>query len=127
MKPKSITLTSAFIGLLAAGFFIINQNSSQTSLSSTPKATTTIIMKEEIYEPQNIEIKKGTKVIFKNEAKEPRWPASNIHPTHGIYPEFDPKQPVQADSEWSFVFDKEGKWKYHDHLVPLIRGEIIVN
>ena len=94
--------------------------------SQTPSAEFIIIMKDDKYEPQNPEIKKGTKVIFKNTSTEPRWPASNIHPTHGIYPEFDPREPVPSGSEWSFVFEKAGRWKYHDHLVPLIRGEITV-
>lgn len=87
----------------------------------------TIVMRDETYEPQDIQIKRCTKVTFKNTSKDSRWPASNIHPTHGIYPEFDPQEPVESGSEWSFVFDKVGPWKYHDHLVPSIRGTIVVS
>lgn len=94
--------------------------------SSRDGERTTIVMKNDRYEPQDIRIVRCTKVVFKNEAKEVRWPASNIHPTHGIYPEFDPQQGIEPGNEWSFVFDKVGNWKYHDHLVPSIRGLVKV-
>ena len=106
------------------------QNTDQTQANEQKEkdviATQTIIMKADNFEPLNITIKKNTKVIFKNEDNVARWPASNLHPTHGIYPEFDPQEPVIAGDEWSFVFDKVGNWKYHDHLIPSIRGEIKV-
>lgn len=117
---------ATLLGIAILGFTFAKGSISPGTIH-TPATEITIIMKDKTYEPQNLEIKKGTKVIFKNESSEPRWPASNIHPTHGIYPEFDPKQPIEPGQEWSFVFDKEGRWKYHDHLVPLIRGEIIVS
>ena len=86
-----------------------------------------VVMKDETYEPADVTIKPCEKVIFKNSTSSPRWPASNIHPTHGIYPEFDPKEPVEPGKEWSFMFDKIGQWRYHDHLVPSIRGTIVVS
>lgn len=84
-------------------------------------------MKKDTFVPDKIEIKKGTKVIFKNEDQEARWPASNLHPTHGIYPEFDPRKPVETGEVWSFVFEKPGSFKFHDHLIPSIRGMVTVN
>lgn len=83
-------------------------------------------MTKDGYKPQNITIKRCTKVVFKNTDTEPRWPASDLHPTHGIYPEFDPQQPVEVGHEWSFVFGKVGHWRYHDHLYPFVRGTITV-
>lgn len=106
--------------ILILGVWFVTNNQS-------PKETVTIIMKQDSFEPQTLEIKKGTKVIFKNEDKVERWPASNLHPTHGIYPEFDPQKPVPAGESWEFIFDKAGSWKYHDHLIPSIRGVIIVH
>lgn len=86
-----------------------------------------MVMNKDGYQPKEIKIKLCTKVTFKNASTEPLWPASDIHPTHGIYPEFDPREPVEAAAEWSFVFDKVGRWKYHDHLNPTIRGVIEVS
>lgn len=78
------------------------------------------------YAPQNITIKKGDAIVFENKSDKYFWPASNIHPTHGIYPEFDPKDAVAPGSSWNFKFEKIGSWRYHDHLHPYITGTIIV-
>lgn len=91
-----------------------------------PSETATILMEKQSFNPSKIKIKKGTKVTFKNLDSTPRWPASNLHPTHGIYPEFDPQKEVAPNEEWSFVFDKVGVWRFHDHLFPVLRGEIEV-
>lgn len=83
-------------------------------------------IKEDGFNPETIKIKKGTKVTFVNEDEVARWPASDLHPSHGIYPEFDPKTPVKPGESWSFTFDKVGEWEYHDHLSPYLIGKITV-
>lgn len=86
-----------------------------------------IVMKDKIYTPKNLHIKVGERVTFINKDSEKAyWPASNIHPTHEIYGEFDPKKSVRSGESWSFVFNKKGEWKYHDHLFPEIVGTIVV-
>ena len=65
-------------------------------------------------------------VVFKNRGKQIHWPASNIHPTHQIYSEFDPKETIPPGGDWSFKFDKVGEWKMHDHVYPNFTGLIIV-
>ncbi len=91
-----------------------------------PKQPVIILMKKDSFEPTQIQVKKGTEVVFKNEDSTARWPASNLHPTHGIYPQFDPRVPIEQGGQWSFVFDQTGSWKFHDHLSPSLRGEITV-
>jgi len=78
------------------------------------------------FEPRSVEIYAGDTVVFENVGGEAHWPASDDHPTHEEYPEFDPKKPVQPDTEWSFTFDRPGKWKYHDHMNPYLTGEVVV-
>lgn len=89
-------------------------------------AEVTMLMKPGAFEPEELVIKKNTRVIFKNEDKQNRWPASNIHPTHGIYPEFDPQRPLVPGESWSFIFDKTGTWKCHDHILPRLTCNIRV-
>ena len=79
------------------------------------------------FEPASITVDKNTRVVFKNIGNNDHWPASDLHPTHGIYSEFDPLDGIFPGKDWSFVFKKSGKWRYHDHLAPELRGEIIVN
>lgn len=78
------------------------------------------------FEPQNVVVDKNSTVLFINKDKIDRWPASNIHPTHDIYPEFDPQKPIPPGSSWTFKPKKAGEWKFHDHLRPHLRGTLIV-
>lgn len=78
------------------------------------------------FSPSFLSIKRCTKVTFINNDTIPHWPASDIHPTHGIYPEFDPKKPIQPGKKWYFVFEKKGTWNFHDHLHPTTYGMIEV-
>jgi hypothetical protein len=85
----------------------------------------TVILKESGFEPNTLVIRQNDTVIFKTELGKPFWPASNLHPKHGIYPEFDPKEPVPADGSWEFKFEKAGRFKYHDHVFANYTGLII--
>lgn len=95
---------------------------------TAPASVTTFIIKMTAsgFSPEFLKVKKGTKIIFKNEIDDIRWPASNIHPTHDIYPEFDPKKPIKKGQSWSFTFDKIGIWQFHDHIYPYLTGKITV-
>lgn len=77
--------------------------------------------------PQNLAIKIGDTTTFVNKDEVDRWPASNIHPTHGIYPEFDPKKAVKPGDSWKFQFQRARSFKFHDHLNPSLGGTIIVS
>ena len=65
--------------------------------------------------------------MFVNETKSSFvWPASDLHPTHSLYSEFDPGEPFESGKAWAFTFDKPGQWGYHDHLKPNHRGVVTV-
>lgn len=116
-----------FFGIV--GLFIFNTSSKKGVSKSCPEINADsqiIVMKKDSFQPETLTIQKCTKVVFENQDNVSRWPASNLHPTHGIYPEFDPRQPVEAGKDWFFVFEKIGSWRYHDHLAPSMRGTIIV-
>lgn len=88
--------------------------------------TVTVVMLEEGFLPREVTVEQNDTVTFVNNDKVSRWPASNLHPTHSLYPEFDPKRPLDPKRSWSFTFRKVGVWKYHDHLLPHKRGAITV-
>lgn len=94
--------------------------------SQAATQTTKVLMQKDSFSPQTITINQGDTVVFENVDAQDRWPASNIHPTHEIYPEFDPKKPIPANTSWQFTFNKAGTWKYHDHLLPTISGTVVV-
>ncbi len=76
--------------------------------------------------PASITVKKGTPVTFVNRDTKSHWPASAPHPTHTLYPEFDPKAAINAGKSWTFTFNKVGEWKFHDHLNPTFFGTVTV-
>lgn len=98
--------------------------------SSAPKKTSSgnaiVEISAEGFSPKNLTINLGDPVRFINKDARARWPASDPHPTHDFLSGFDPQRPIESDSSWSFVFTTEGKWSYHDHLIPHQKGEIIV-
>lgn len=91
-----------------------------------PDGDIVIRMTKNGFDPEEVEIKKGDTVIWVNEDSDYRWPASNLHPTHEIYPEFDPREPLAVGEHWLFTFEKVGEWRFHDHLRPRWRGKVRV-
>jgi plastocyanin len=92
------------------------------------------------FSPNEIRIKSGDTVVFRNESSQPVWPASALHPAHAVYdgtslnehcapgatPSFDSCRGIEPGGEWAFVFNKTGTWRYHDHLSASRTGTIFV-
>ena len=119
---KKISKTAIFAVLVPAAiltFLYINNSGSGTK-------TKTIELKSNGFIPQTVKIKVGDTVTFVNKTTQPFWPASNLHPTHLIYSEFDSKEPIGPGQSWSFIFDEQGSWKFHDHLAANFTGKVIV-
>lgn len=89
-------------------------------------ASATIHRVENGYEPHEVTIHQGETVSFVNESSDFHWPASDVHPTHSIYSEFDPREPIAPGETWSFTFDRAGAWEFHDHLRANFKGVITV-
>lgn len=75
------------------------------------------------FSPKTVEIKVGDKVTFVNQTGDRMWVASDPHPSHTIFPDFDQ---LTSGSSYSFVFTKKGTWNYHNHLSAGAKGAIIV-
>lgn len=76
--------------------------------------------------PTALTVPIGAEVTFRTTEKRYFWPASNEHPAHTAYSEFDPKRPVAPDEQWVFRFEKTGTWGFHDHISPFYIGTITV-
>lgn len=99
-----------------------------------------IHMTERGFEPSTVEIQVGETVIFENKDIVPRWPASNIHPTHRAYPGsdiddcgtsqesymFDACRSIPPGGTYAFQFNKVGEWRFHEHLMSTLNGIIKV-
>ncbi|MGH2621878.1 MAG: cupredoxin domain-containing protein, partial [Anaerolineales bacterium] len=92
------------------------------------------------FNPKSFEIGQGDTVVFENNGNEPHWVASNIHPTHRLYPgsgnefcgtdqqatSFDACTALMPGDTFSFTFDYPGLWRFHDHLNPQLSGKVSV-
>lgn len=107
-------------------FFILKISSFVDSILPNKKKNNTITIIDGRFEPNKLVIELGETVVFKTEDGNSFWPASNLHPEHSTYSEFDPLKPIEPEESWSFTFNKLGIWGFHDHLRPFLRGEIIV-
>ncbi len=83
-------------------------------------------MTDEGFEPARVEVEAGEAVILENKDIEGHWPTSDAHPMHDEYAAFDPKEPIEAGGEWSFVFEELGEWGFHDHMNPMFTGEVAI-
>lgn len=118
-------------GMVIAGWLFLGRGDKESKDSRMDAALLgeprqVIHMTNNGFEPAGFEIHAGDIVQWVNNDTADHWPASDLHPTHGIYPEFDPQTPIPPGESWSFRFDKEGNWRFHDHLKPLFRGVVKV-
>ncbi len=88
--------------------------------------TITIVLTEKGFTPRDFTVSRGPAVVFTTTRGNQFWPASNEHPSHDLYSEFDPKHPIDADASWSFVFDRSGEWGFHDHIRSYFTGRVYV-
>ncbi len=118
LRKYSVTIIIAciaiFVGLV--GYYIANSQSEGNVITLTKNG----------FKPNEIEIKIGETVTFRNKTDKLFWPASDIHPYHLEYSDFDPKGPLPINGEWSFTFNRLGQWNFHDHISPNFTGSIIV-
>jgi plastocyanin len=85
-----------------------------------------ITLEKDGFSPAQLVVREGDTVTFTTKNSEAFWPASNVHPTHTSFPDFDPRQPVSPSDSWSFTFTKAGSYKFHDHINANFEGEITV-
>ena len=130
MNIKNISIIIALAVVLIGGYFFTTKNTDVKEESSTTEVlgepAFTIVRTSSGYEPKELTVKKGDIVLWTNESGEFHWPASDLHPTHGVYPEFDPLKPIASGDTWKFKFDKVGVFKFHDHIRANKVGTITV-
>ncbi len=92
----------------------------------------TIVVTDDGFYPDFISIHAGTNVTWINNGNAFHWPASDVHPTHKIYPSsgiekcgmseakniLDACRGLKKGEKFTFTFDKIGRWGVHDHLYP---------
>src|SRR3989338_9888914 len=113
MMNKSVLITIVVLAILLAAGFWWKANAPTAKTSSIPDtASTESANLEEVivdytdagYDPDRLRVPLGTSVTWRNESSKPMWTASDPHPMHTIYPEFDAKVGVEPGGSYSFTF-----------------------
>lgn len=140
--PESIAASLRTIKILLATigeFFNALENPKPAILPMEARSasvrTTSVLQAESVtifitgtgFEPPIIKVAPGAKVTWLNKDVRPHWPASAAHPTHLVLAGFDSLGGLSEGETYSFVFEKAGSWKYHDHLNPSMGGVVEVS
>lgn len=118
-----------------------SENTSEITESETETPQTyTIEYTSSGFEPSEITISSGDSITFLNTISTNVWPASNVHPSHTVYPNsginkcgtseeseiFDSCKGLSEGESYTFTFNEIGTWSYHNHLRASKTGKIIV-
>ncbi len=103
-----------------------NTNIPPRNDASDLRVKTVITYTDNGFTPNKVTVKQGEVVTFENKSSSGFWPASDSHPSHTIYPEFDAKKAIQVGGTYDFVFEKVGVWGFHNHLKASDRGMVTV-
>lgn len=100
----------------------------------------TVTYSDSGFSPKEVAVALGTTVTFVNQSSSKMWVASAKHPDHTVYsgtslsqhcPDttnsaFDECTGDESGKTYSFTFNKEGVWKYHDHINSKMFGSVTV-
>lgn len=89
------------------------------------KAATEITVTSNGFEPADITIKSGAGVTWTNNSGQVANVSSDAHPTHLLWP-FLNLGAFEDGQSVSVVFEKSGKYTYHNHLNPSQTGSVTV-
>ncbi len=103
----------------------LNRNVQSANTNTVQQTERKVSITSSNFSPASITIPKGTSVTWTNLSGAPAKIASDPHPTHTDLPGL--VSAVLAESEtYSFTFTQSGRWGYHNHEDPTVKGTIIV-
>ena len=118
-------VTGVVVVILIFGAFQLRAKG-QSNKTLVPQEHAEVVLTAHGFEPREVTLVRGGTVTFTTTAGRPFWPASNLHPDHTIYSDFDPKEPIDPNDSWTFTFNRAGDWGMHDHIRSYYRGVIHV-
>mgnify|MGYP001567587401 CR=1 FL=1 len=128
-----LIITFIFIGVVLVGYLFLNSKSSEKPPVIPPTTNVTVVKQAQItitkdgFVPAQINVKKGTEVIWTNTDEAAHQVASDPHPTHDKLKGLGDGEVLAKGESFSFTFEKSGSYSYHDHLNPLkFNGKVVV-
>lgn len=138
INTKILLIGAVVVVALVGGALLLSNRTNTASNQSTENSPTVnqsqnpvqekvaqVTVTANGFEPSNLKIKAGTKVVWTNKSGAMANVSSDIHPTHLLWPFLNLGS--FADGEMvSVVFEKSGAYTYHNHLNPSSAGTVTV-
>ena len=142
MNSKLLLIIIALIVVFGAFIFLGNKKTSPTTptnqsdsiksgVSTTPAATeansqvANVILGDSGFVPKDITVKQRTMVVWINKSGKAATVNSVDHPTHQLYPFLNLGE-FPNSSSLQVVFDKAGRYGYHNHNNASQTGTVTV-
>ncbi|MBI4050071.1 MAG: hypothetical protein HY398_01335 [Candidatus Doudnabacteria bacterium] len=137
MNKKSIIIgIIALAVIVGLGFLFEGDNFFKAKRETQPadrpmgftdrEATVYVDYTDAGFSPAVIRIDVDDAVVFTNGSAHPMWVASDPHPVHSAYPQFNAKKGYAPGESYVFPFRQAGSWTYHNHLQPADTGKVVV-
>jgi plastocyanin len=138
MNRNIIGIALALV-IAAGGWYMLQGTPAANEETQTPATGTTVIYSDRGFSPASLTVPLGTTVTFINQSSRDMWVASAMHPAHTVYsgtslsehcPDtantaFDACAAITSGNSFSFTFNKEGTWKYHNHTNATDYGSVV--
>lgn len=118
----------AFMGNKKTAAPTIQPTTQQTvspTAAQTNNSNTAVTLTGSGFEPKEITVKAGTTVVWENKSGIDATVSSDNHPTHLLYPFLNLGKFADGSSV-QVVFEKAGKYSYHNHFNASERGFVTV-
>ncbi len=126
MVGGAIVLTSSSVTKSKPGPVTPTTTAPATATPTKPLVEhTAVIATKDTFSPGTITVKAGAKVVWTNKSGGTLTVNSDAHPTHVAYPPLN-LGAFPDGASVQLTFDKPGKYAYHNHLNPSMRGTVIV-
>ena len=130
-KRRNLFISAALLVVIALGlsvWMLTKKDNKPTSSTTTQteRVTAQVDITPDGFVPAELKVAPGTKVVWVNTSPDPRQVAANPYPTREDLPELYSETPITTNESYSFVFEEEGSFGYHDPTNPTVGGIIQV-
>lgn len=144
MNRNIVIASVVVLALIVGGWFltrpkqtmapeVITQDTQVPVSTQSATATDEAMVKEKVmvtispqgFSPKDITVKVGDSITWTNGDSANHTVSSDNHPVHTLYPFLNLGKIMPAETK-SVMFEKAGKYTYHDHLNPSNTGSVTV-
>lgn len=107
--------------------FKVDSSIAQSFVDLTGRSAVTIRIKDVMYNPAQLVLRRGTQVTWVNDDPFEHFVNSDPHPSHNAFPNLNSLD-IQPSTTFEFTFDQPGEYAFHcsAHVPERMFGRIIV-